>query len=300
MAGAKSPIIVVLAAWLVGAPVAVGAGEAMSAEAFLASLTFRQGHIRLPGGMASLSLPRGYRYLSPGDAERVLVSAWGNPPGNDTLGMILGGPGEVLARDSWAVVVAYEEDGHVSDADAEDIDQAGLLAAMQAASRASNATRLEAGFEEIELVGWAVPPRYDRAGHALHWAKELRFGNIPVNTLNYNLRILGRRGVLVLNLIATMPQLEEIESLIPEVLSMASFDPGHRYADFDPRVDQVAAYGVDALIAGTAAVGAGLPAGLRRVLAALEELWIVAVIVLGAGAARVLRGGRPQASPIAS
>jgi hypothetical protein len=40
----------------------------------------------------------------------------------------------------------------------------------------------------------------------LYWARELKFGEQPVNTLNYNIRVLGRKGVLVLNFIANMDQ----------------------------------------------------------------------------------------------
>ena len=183
-----------------GAMNAAPAEERITAEEFLASLDFRQGTIELPGGVATLDLPERFYYLSPADTERVLVTAWGNPPGNQTLGMIVSGREAVLAEDSWAVVIGYEEDGYVSDEDADSIDYDALLADMQASSRESNDARVEAGYEAIELVGWAAPPRYDAETKKLYWAKELRFGDIPVNTLNYNVRVLGRKGVLVLNL----------------------------------------------------------------------------------------------------
>jgi uncharacterized membrane-anchored protein len=221
-------VLVLLGTLLASASASAGAQEQMTAEEFLASLTFHEGNITLPGGVASLSLPEGFHYLSPEDTERVLVTAWGNPPGNETMGMLLRGPEDVLAEDSWAVVIAYEADGYVSDEDAEGIDYAELLTTMQESSRAANAARAEAGYEEVELMGWAAAPRYDKASNKLYWAKELRFGDIPVNTLNYNVRILGRKGVLVLNLVATMPQITEIESVIPTVLAMTNFNCAHR------------------------------------------------------------------------
>jgi uncharacterized membrane-anchored protein len=293
-------VLVLLGTLLASASASAGAQEQMTAEEFLASLTFHEGDITLPGGVASLSLPEGFHYLSPEDTERVLVTAWGNPPGNETMGMLLRGPEDVLAEDSWAVVIAYEADGYVSDEDAEGIDYAELLTTMQESSRAANAARAEAGYEEIELMGWAVAPRYDKASNKLYWAKELRFGDIPVNTLNYNVRILGRKGVLVLNLVATMPQITEIESVIPTVLAMTNFNPGYRYADFDAGVDEVAAYGIGALIAGKVASKAGLFAKLGVILVALKKFWIIAVIAIGAVLARVFRHGRSGASPAAS
>jgi uncharacterized membrane-anchored protein len=272
----------------------------ITAEEFLASLDFQKGNITLPGGVASLMLPEQFHYLSPEDTERVLVVAWGNPPGNETLGMIVKGPDAVLADDGWAVVIGYEQDGHVSDEDADAIDYQELLADMQADTRESNAAREEAGYGEIELVGWAAPPRYDSAAKKLYWAKELRFGDIPVNTLNYNVRVLGREGVLVLNLVATMPQLEEIESVIPNVLAMTNFNPGYRYADFDPSVDELAAYGVAALIAGKVASKAGLFAKIGVILLALKKFWIFIAIAIGAGIARLFRRSRSKESPATS
>lgn len=275
----------------------VAAQEQITAEEFLASLNFQKGAITLPGGVAGLALPEGFHYLSPEDTERVLVTAWGNPPGNETLGMLVKGPEDILADESWAVVIAYEEDGYVSDEDADSIDYGQVLADMQSSSRESNKARIEAGYDEVELVGWAAIPRYDKTTNKLYWAKELRFGNIPVNTLNYNVRILGRKGVLVLNLVATMPQLEEIERVIPTVLAMTNFNPGHRYSDFDPELDTVAAYGIGALVAGKLAAKAGLFAKLGVLLLALKKFWIFAVLAIGAFFARLFRRERSKQSP---
>jgi uncharacterized membrane-anchored protein len=286
-----------LGALLAALSVTVQAQEQITAEEFLASLNFQKGTITLRGGVANLTLPEGFHYLSPEDTERVLVTAWGNPPGYETLGMLAKGPEDILAEDSWAVIIAYEEDGFVSDEDAGSIDYAELLANMQASSRESNAARTEAGYEEVILVGWAATPRYDKSANKLYWAKELRFGDFPVNTLNYNVRILGRKGVLVLNLVATMAQIEEIEAAIPTVLAMTNFNPGYRYSDFEPGVDKVAAYGIAALIAGKVAAKAGLFAKLGVLLLALKKVWIVIVIAIGGLLVRVLRRGRSKESP---
>jgi len=293
-------VLVWLGALLAAFSVAAQEQEQITAEEFLASLNFQKGTITLPGGVASLTLPAGFHYLSPEDTESVLVTAWGNPPGNETLGMLLEGPEDILADESWAVVIAYEEDGYVSDENADGIDYAEMLTNMQESSRESNAARVEAGYDEVELVGWAATPRYDKAANKLYWAKELRFGSIDVNTLNYNVRILGRKGVLVLNLVATMPQLQEIETVIPTVLAMTNFNPGHRYTDFDPDVDEVAAYGIGALVAGKIAAKAGLFAKLGVLLLALKKFWIFIVIGVGAFFARFFRRGRSKESPATS
>ena len=292
--------LVGLSCLLAASSVAAQEQEQITADEFLASLSFQKGAITLPGGVASLDLPEGFYYLSPEDTESVLVTAWGNPPGNDTLGMLVQKPDDILADESWAVIIAYEEDGYVSDENADSIDYGAMLEDMQAISRERNAARVEAGYEEVNLVGWAATPRYDKVANKLYWAKELRFGSIPVNTLNYNVRILGRKGVLVLNLVAAMPQLQEIETAIPTVLAMTNFNPGHRYGDFDPSVDEVAAYGIGALVAGKLAAKAGLFAKFGVLLLALKKLWIFLALGAGAILTRIYRRGRSKPSSATS
>src|SRR5262245_63710789 len=66
------------------APAAAPGGDA----ALESTMTFQTGRISLAGGKVELALPEGYRYLGPKATEQVLV-AWGNPPGTQTLGMLL-------------------------------------------------------------------------------------------------------------------------------------------------------------------------------------------------------------------
>lgn len=255
--------------------------QGITLEQFMASLNFQEGTITLPGDIASINLGEQFRYLSAEDTERVLV-AWGNPPGNDSYGMLVPTGADLFDETGWAVIISYEEDGYVSDADADSIDYAELLRTMQEDTRADNEARVEAGYEAIELVGWAAPPRYDSATHKLYWAKELHFGSESDNTLNYNIRVLGRRGVLVLNAVATMSQLAPVETGMQQVLAITEFNDGHRYADFDPDVDTVAAYGIGALVAGKLAAKAGLFAKLAAFLFAFKKFIIIGLVALGA------------------
>ncbi len=251
----------------------------MSEEEFLASLNFQTGKVVLGDNLASLNLPENLVFLDGNDANRVLVDAWGNPPTDEApLGMILPAGISPLAEESWAVTVEFEESGFVSDEDAADIDYAEMLEQLQEETVESNAWRAENGYEPIELLGWAAQPHYDAQGKKLHWAKELRFGDSDINTLNYNIRVLGRKGVLVLNFIANMDQLPEIQANVPAVLAMTEFNDGNRYADFNPDIDQVAAYGIGALIAGKLAAKAGL---FATILLLLKKFWLVPVLLFG-------------------
>lgn len=275
------------------------AGEAtdeggMTVEEFLTSLDFRAGVVNLPDGIARIDLGDGFRYLSPEDAERVLV-AWGNPPGNETQGMLVPTGSNLFDEAGWAVIISYEEDGYVSDEDADSVDYAGLLRDMQADTEAENEGRVQAGYEPIRLVGWAAPPHYDGATHKLYWAKELAFGDAGEHTLNYNIRVLGRKGVLLLNAVAGMSQLAPVKTGMQQVLAITEFNEGHRYADFDPDVDQVAAYGIGALVAGKLAAKVGLLAKLGVLLVAMKKFIVLIVIAAVGLVARLFRRKPAQA-----
>jgi uncharacterized membrane-anchored protein len=251
----------------------------ISPEEFVASLEFKTGRVVLGNDLATLNLPDSLVFLDGENAQRLLVDGWGNPPDDfPPLGMILPAGVSPLAEESWGVTVEYEDSGYVSDEDAADIDYGDMLKDMQADMREANTWREENGYEPVQLVGWAAAPRYDAEGKKLHWAKELKFGDSETNTLNYNIRVLGRKGVLVLNFVANMDQLAEIEANVPAVLAATEFNPGQRYAEFDPDLDTVAAYGLGALVAGKVAAKTGL---LAMLLVLLKKFWFIPVVVIG-------------------
>src|SRR5688572_25884359 len=94
------------------------------------SLRFKTGDVVVGNDLATLHLKNQQRFLGPDDTEKVLV-AWGNPPGNKALGMVLPDQQSPFEESSWAVLVSYSEDGHVDDDDAKDIDFGELLTDMK-------------------------------------------------------------------------------------------------------------------------------------------------------------------------
>lgn len=280
------------------------AGEAPSPEeaaamaefAALDSLRYRNGKIEIGSKLAVLDVPPAFGYVGPEDSARIL-RAWGNPVEEPPLGMLFPSGETPMSEGAWAIVLQWSADGHVKDDDANDIDYTKMLAEMKEATAEENEEREKAGFATVEVVGWAAPPRYDAATHKLFWAKELRFGGEPENTLNYNMRMLGRRGVLVLNAVAPMSRLSEIEAATPAILAMVDFLPGERYADFDPSTDSYASYGLAALVAGGVGAKAGLFKGLIAVLLAAKKFVIIGLIAVGSFAAKLFGKKRESASP---
>ncbi|HEY3662744.1 MAG TPA: DUF2167 domain-containing protein [Chthoniobacterales bacterium] len=269
------------------------------AEALVAGLKFQQGEIKLKDGLATLRVPEGLRYLDGPDASTVLVKLWGNPPNPDPLGMLMPAGVSPLTDASWAVIMTYEADGYVKDADAEKINYSELLTQMQKDVEASNAKRLEGGYQPIHLVGWAKAPHYDEKSHKLFWAKELRFGQNQENTLNYNIRVLGRAGVLVLNAVAGMSQLPEIEAATPKILGAVDFNPGNRYADFNAKSDKVAEYGLAALVAGGVAAKLGFFKGLWIAALAAKKFIIIGVAAVAAWMRKLFGKKAPADTPVA-
>lgn len=255
--------------------------DKVSPEQFEASLKPQSGKITLPGALATLNLPPNFRYLNQADAERLLVEGWGNPPVNQTLGMIVPSNVSLLSAAGWGVVVTYEKDGHVKDDDADEIDYEDLLKDLQEATQESNKERKAQGYAAMTLVGWAEKPRYDKASHKLYWAQELKTEGDTDSGLNYNIRVLGREGVLVLNAVSSMAQIEEIRKEMKHVTAATEFTSGNRYADYNAATDKTAEYGLAALVAGGVASKLGLFGKLLALLLAFKKFIIIG---LGAGA----------------
>lgn len=250
---------------------------------FEASIQHRTGQIKLSNAHVTLNVPDGYYFLDTADTRKVLEDAWGNPPDSEVDGMLFPSGMSALDDNSWGVVVRYEDTGYVSDEDASSIDYDMLIDVMRDGESAENAQRKSMGFPAITLVGWAAEPRYDAATHKLYWAKELAFEGVPTNTLNYDMRVLGRGGVLSLNFVADISRVGDIERAGPGILAIPHFDDGFRYEDFNAATDQKADFGVTGLIAGGAAAAAlakntGI---LATVLLLLKKFWFVGVALFG-------------------
>lgn len=261
-------------------------------EKLAAGLNYQKGHIVLKEGLASVNVPKEFRYLDAKDSETVLHQLWGNPPGHATLGLLMPAEMSPLDEDSWAVIISYSEDGYVKDDEAATIDYSAKLKEMQAATREANTERKKEGYPTMELVGWARPPHYDQASHKLYWAKELKVAEEPDHTLNYDIRMLGRRGVLVLTAISSMEKLPEIEKAAPAVLQMVDFQEGHRYTDFNPATDKVATYGIAALVTGGILAKAGFFKLLIPTLLAFKKFIIVGAVAVVSFLKRFFGGAR--------
>ena len=244
---------------------------------------YETGVIHLPGGKAEIKVPAGFKFLNKAQSISVLTKVWGNPPetAENALGMIFPENDDPFSENSYAFIVKYEDIGYVKDDDAEKIDYDEMLKNMQQEEKENNEARVKAGYSTIHMVGWAQKPFYDKEKKVLHWAKELKFGDQEgANTLNYEIRILGRRGILSLNAVCTMKELSLVKANIDKVLPMASFTDGNTYFDFDPKIDNVAAWTIGGLVAGKVLAKVGFFAIILKYLGVLWKFILLGLAAL--------------------
>lgn len=228
------------------------------------TFTYEYGTVDLKNGLATLSVPEGYKFLESEQSGYVLTELWGNPP-SEMVGLLFPEDISPISDNfTYAVEITYTEDGYIEDVDAEDIDYDDLLEDMQKDTNESNIERKKQGYGTMELMGWASTPFYDAKNKKLHWAKEIRFEGSEVNTLNYNIRILGRKGFLTMNAIGDIGVLSLFNNDREEILASVEFNKGNRYQDFDADFDTVASYGIGGLIAGKVLAKVGFFAVLLK------------------------------------
>jgi uncharacterized membrane-anchored protein len=261
------------------------------------------GDVPIPAAKATLRLGEDYYFLNPEEAREVIVDFWGNPPAqaNDVLGIVFPKGKTFADEDAWGAVITYEQTGYVKDDDAASTDYDELMDQMKSGEEENNKQRTEAGYPTVMLNGWAERPNYDRAHHSVVWARDLKFQGSEQNSLNYDVRLLGRFGVLSLNMISTMPHLAEVKSAAEKFGSSVTFDQGARYADYVPDVDKVAEYGVGGLVAAGAGLFAAKKLGLLAMILVFgKKLLIPLVLAFGVGW-RWIKGlfGKREAEPVA-
>lgn len=247
------------------------------------SFTYQTGTIDLGENLAKIQVPAGFRFLNAKQTDFVIYDLWGNPRGKNEklLGMIVPENRKITEAESWAFIIEYDDMGYVKDDDADNINYDDMLKELQESEKAENQERTKMGFPAVHIVGWAQKPYYDKVNKTLHWAKEISFGE-GENTLNYNVRILGRKGILVLNAVGSMHSLSEINQNIAPVISSVAFSEGNKYSDYNSSVDKVAAWSIGGLVAGKVLAKAGF-------FAILAKFGKIIFLAIAAGAASLWR-----------
>src|SRR5262249_8674298 len=148
-------------------------------------------------------------------------------------------------NDHWSVIFEFSDIGYVKDDDKDKLDPDKLLNSIKRGTAEANKERVKNGNAPLEIVGWEVPPKYDETTHNLEWAIRATSEGKPI--LNYNTRLLGRKGVMEVVLIVEPDKLTDTLPEFRDLLASYSFQTGQSYAEFKPG-DKVAKYGLAALV----------------------------------------------------
>jgi uncharacterized membrane-anchored protein len=271
-------------------------------QTIAAKLHPRYGEVPVAGAHATLHLGKDYYFLPPDQARLVLVDAWRNAPeaADHVLGLVFPAGKTFTDDDSWAAVIIYTDDGYIPDDDAKTVDYNAMIKSEQDAEGEVNDHRKREGLDSIHLVGWAQPPYYDQPHHSLIWAREVQFASVSRHTLNYDIRVLGRGGVLSMKLVSSMDRIGEVRAAATKLQNIGTFDAGNRYTDYKSGVDKKAAYGIGGLVAAGIGVALAQKAGLIGVILLFAKKFIALIAAGAAGGFAWLRrmfGGKKEATP---
>lgn len=226
-------------------------------------------------GVGELKVPEQFVFLN-GAQTRAYLKKGGQPVSGNEMGLL------VQTNEEWSVYFDFMETGYVKDDDKNKLDAAKLLKSIKEGNEEANKERVANGAEPLEILGWEKEPSYDSASHNLEWCLRCRARGRDI--LNYNTRLLGRKGVMEVVLVVSPDKFKTTLPKFRETLAGYKYQSGQTYAEYRSG-DKVAKYGLGALVVGGAAVGAaklGLFAWLAVFFKKFFKLIIVAVLAVGA------------------
>ncbi len=227
------------------------------------------GHL---GNIADINIPEGYQFAGKQGAQTALRLTHNIPSGKE-LGVLV--PSSATAN--WFMIFEFVETGYVKDTEKDSLDADAILKSIKDGTEAANEERQKQGWKAFHVTGWERPPFYDPQTHNLTWAIRGK-GDDPTDTgsVNHSIRLLGRRGTMNVDLVASPGEYASITPEFNTLISGFNYSQGSRYADF-VKGDKVAEYGLAALIAG----GAGAVLFKTGLIAKFWKLIVVVFVAIG-------------------
>lgn len=227
------------------------------------------------GNVAEIELPTGYEFFD-GKTTRAILESSGEPTSGSELGLLH------PTNAPWSVIFEFSNIGFVKDDEKDKLNADKLLAAIKAGNDEGNKERERNGNPPLLIVGWEQPPKYDPTTHNLTWA--IRATSEGRAILNYNTRLLGRKGVMEVVLVCDPDEFSETLLQFQGLLANHKFQTGESYAEYQPG-DKIAKYGLGALILGGGAVAAAKLGLLGPVILFFKKAWKLVIVALVAVAA---------------
>ena len=237
------------------------------------------------GRIGTVNVPAGCRFTG-AEGSKKFMEVTENPTSGNEEGVVFCRPAEGEQGPRWFVVFEYDPTGYVKDDEKEKLDKNKIFKTLKEANDEGNDERRRRGWDPIYLTGWERPPYYDDSTHNLTWA--LRVASANDTSINHSVRLLGRGGVMKVDLVISPESFSEALPAFDEMIAGTSFVAGQRYSEWRSG-DKVAKYGLTALVAGGAGAAAmklGLFGKLWKVIAAgfaaAGKAIIAAVAAIGA------------------
>jgi uncharacterized membrane-anchored protein len=240
------------------------------------------GQADLGKNVAEIKYGEKFVFADAKETKRVM-EAFGNQVNGNEVGFIA----PKAEDENWFVVFEWEDVGYVKDDEKDAIDADKLFASIKEGTEQANKHRRENGMPTLTVTGWDEKPHYDRKTNNLVWSL-LAADSQGNRVVNYNVRLLGRDGVMSVTLVTDPATLDTVKPQLGSVIGGFSYKQGKRYAEWRSG-DKVAKYGLAALVtggAGVAAVKLGLFAAFWKVIAKAWKLVAVGVIAAGAALKR--------------
>lgn len=233
------------------------------------------------GQQARLQLPAGMIYLSQIPANE-FMNLIGNTMSTGRYGIVL--PAD--SNEAWIIDLEYTQSGYIREDEANRLNPSQLLQNIRQSTEAENEARSKRGEPLLAVIGWLAEPHYDAASHRLHFALDIRQGG-EAGVANYATLILGRYGLIKLDLITDTEKFTRNKPVADEIAAGVSFRRAQRYQDYDPKTDPAPKQGISSLIDG-AVKNPGLLALLVILAVKYSKLLIAAAIAIAYGVKKFL------------
>lgn len=223
--------------------------------------------------VAEIMVPKGYIFAN-GDDTRKVMKLYENFITNQEVGYL------APKSHKWFLIFEFDEVGYVKDDEKNELDADKMLKDLQEASEEGNKRRKLQGLPIHTLKGWFKKPDYNPATNNLEWATIFTVDG--KDTINYNIRYLGRKGVMEVIVVGDPATFQETIGKANDLLTRYSFAKGNKYSEY-VQGDKIAEYGLTALVTG----GAFAAAAKSGLLSKIWKFLVVGILAVGAFAKKI-------------
>ena len=152
---------------------------------------------------------------------RKMLQAMGNTVDNTEVGMVT----PTAEDQNWMLIFEYDDAGYIKDDDKDKIDKDAILESYRKGTEEANKRRKESGIPGLHIIGWFEEPHYDARTHNLVWALRAKDDGGD-EVVNYNVRLLGRKGYMSVTLVDDPARLAESKPHVDALLSTFEYKKG--------------------------------------------------------------------------